>query len=324
MKEIWTSDEATYHGEHVDFDRIWCWPKPLTDPHPPIIVGGHGKRVLDRVLAFGDEWMPNRIGDDAKISARIARLRAGRRGRRARPDPDHARQRHHRSRRARAVREPAACTGRCSGSGRATSPTSSGGSTGWPPGSRPTRARAERLTGWSELRGVELEPEQRAPGELPGRRRDQHVLGRGVHVAEAALERVRSRRSRCRRRATRRRRPRRADASTAWVAASRRRDAQIDRDLATGPRRVPGALDRLEQQRPRPPAPRPRRGRRPDWVAARSASLRVLRVGVLAPASAPRSSSAPRAIPSATAAIDAASRPNGGNAYSGPGSRGGR
>ncbi len=75
IREIWTSDEASYHGEHVDFDRIWCWPKPLTQPHPPIIVGGHGKRVLDRVQAFGDEWMPNRIGDDAKISARIARLR---------------------------------------------------------------------------------------------------------------------------------------------------------------------------------------------------------------------------------------------------------
>jgi probable F420-dependent oxidoreductase len=75
IKEIWTSDEATYHGEHVNFDRIWCWPKPAADPHPPVIVGGHGKKVLDRVLAFGDEWMPNRIGDDAKISARIARLR---------------------------------------------------------------------------------------------------------------------------------------------------------------------------------------------------------------------------------------------------------
>jgi probable F420-dependent oxidoreductase len=75
MKEIWTSDEASYHGEHVDFERIWCWPKPLTQPHPPVIVGGHGKRVLDRVLAYGDEWMPNRLGDDEKISARIARLR---------------------------------------------------------------------------------------------------------------------------------------------------------------------------------------------------------------------------------------------------------
>ena len=46
-----------------------------TKPHPPIIVGGHGKHVLDRVIAYGDEWMPNRIGDDQKISARIARLR---------------------------------------------------------------------------------------------------------------------------------------------------------------------------------------------------------------------------------------------------------
>jgi probable F420-dependent oxidoreductase len=75
IKEIWTNDEATFHGEHVNFDRIWCWPKPVAEPHPPVIVGGHGKKVLDRVVAFGDEWMPNRIGDDAKITDRIARLR---------------------------------------------------------------------------------------------------------------------------------------------------------------------------------------------------------------------------------------------------------
>lgn len=76
MREIWTTDEASYHGRHVDFERIHCWPKPLTKPHPPILVGGHGKGVLDRVLAYGDEWMPNRIGDDQRIAARIARLRA--------------------------------------------------------------------------------------------------------------------------------------------------------------------------------------------------------------------------------------------------------
>ena len=75
MKEIWTSDEASYHGRDVDFDRIWCWPKPLAEPHPPILVGGHGKGVIDRVLAYGDEWMPNRFGDDEKIRARIERLR---------------------------------------------------------------------------------------------------------------------------------------------------------------------------------------------------------------------------------------------------------
>jgi probable F420-dependent oxidoreductase len=76
MKEIWTSEEAEYHGRYVDFDPIWCWPKPLTEPHPPVLVGGHGKGVIDRVRAFGDEWMPNRFGDDDKIRARIQRLQA--------------------------------------------------------------------------------------------------------------------------------------------------------------------------------------------------------------------------------------------------------
>jgi len=61
MKAIWTEDEASYHGRHVDFDRIWCWPKPIQEPHPPVLVGGTAERVLDRVVAFGDEWMPNRF-----------------------------------------------------------------------------------------------------------------------------------------------------------------------------------------------------------------------------------------------------------------------
>jgi probable F420-dependent oxidoreductase len=59
MKAIWTQDEATYHGEFVDFDAIWSWPKPVQRPHPPILVGGSGPTVMDRVRAFGDVWMPN-------------------------------------------------------------------------------------------------------------------------------------------------------------------------------------------------------------------------------------------------------------------------
>jgi probable F420-dependent oxidoreductase len=71
MKAIWTEDEASYHGEHVDFDRIWCWPKPVQQPHPPVLVGGNGEHVLDRVIAFGDEWMPNRV---AGLTERIEQL----------------------------------------------------------------------------------------------------------------------------------------------------------------------------------------------------------------------------------------------------------
>jgi probable F420-dependent oxidoreductase len=59
MKAIWTEDEATYHGEFVNFDRLQSEPKPAQRPHPPVLVGGNGPTVLDRVLAHGDAWIPN-------------------------------------------------------------------------------------------------------------------------------------------------------------------------------------------------------------------------------------------------------------------------
>jgi probable F420-dependent oxidoreductase len=74
MKAIWTEDEASYHGEHVDFDSIWCWPKPISKPHPPVLVGGNGERVLDRVVAFGDEWMPNRASGLRERIEKLNRL----------------------------------------------------------------------------------------------------------------------------------------------------------------------------------------------------------------------------------------------------------
>jgi probable F420-dependent oxidoreductase len=74
MKAIWTQDEAEYHGEFVSFDPIWAWPRPRQKPHPPVMVGGTGERVLDRVLAYGDEWMPNRVEDPEKLGERIAEL----------------------------------------------------------------------------------------------------------------------------------------------------------------------------------------------------------------------------------------------------------
>jgi probable F420-dependent oxidoreductase len=75
MKEIWTKDEAEYHGELVDFDPIWAWPKPLQQPHPPIMLGGSGPKVLDRVLRYADEWTPNRYGSPEELGERIRELR---------------------------------------------------------------------------------------------------------------------------------------------------------------------------------------------------------------------------------------------------------
>jgi probable F420-dependent oxidoreductase len=72
MQAIWTQDEASYHGKYVSFDRIWCYPKPAQRPYPPVLVGGHGPTVLDRVLAFGDGWFPNYR---AELIPRVAELR---------------------------------------------------------------------------------------------------------------------------------------------------------------------------------------------------------------------------------------------------------
>jgi len=74
MQAIWSQDEASYSGEFVSFERIWSWPKPAQQPHPPILVGGNGPTVLDRVLRFGDAWMPN-VVDDNTLLAQIAELR---------------------------------------------------------------------------------------------------------------------------------------------------------------------------------------------------------------------------------------------------------
>jgi probable F420-dependent oxidoreductase len=74
MKAIWASDEASYSGEFVKFDRIWSWPKPAQRPHPPVLVGGNGPSVTDRVLAFGDGWIPNHAPQG--ILERAAELRA--------------------------------------------------------------------------------------------------------------------------------------------------------------------------------------------------------------------------------------------------------
>jgi len=75
IRTIWSEDEASYHGKHVDFDAIWSWPKPVQEPGPPVLLGGNGRTVGDRVLAFADEWFPNRIGDEDKFIARIEKLR---------------------------------------------------------------------------------------------------------------------------------------------------------------------------------------------------------------------------------------------------------
>jgi alkanesulfonate monooxygenase SsuD/methylene tetrahydromethanopterin reductase-like flavin-dependent oxidoreductase (luciferase family) len=65
IKEIWTKDEAEFHGTYVDFDPVFCWPKPVQRPHPPVYIGGDGEAALARVAAHGDGWMPHSVATRA-------------------------------------------------------------------------------------------------------------------------------------------------------------------------------------------------------------------------------------------------------------------
>ncbi len=58
MKALWTEEEAEFHGDFVNFDPVWSYPKPVQKPHPPIILGGETKYTLNRVAEFCDGWFP--------------------------------------------------------------------------------------------------------------------------------------------------------------------------------------------------------------------------------------------------------------------------
>jgi probable F420-dependent oxidoreductase len=58
MKKIWTEDEPSFEGEFVRFPPLWSWPKPVQKPHPPVFLGGHGRRTLERVVDYCEGWLP--------------------------------------------------------------------------------------------------------------------------------------------------------------------------------------------------------------------------------------------------------------------------
>ncbi|WP_374021892.1 LLM class F420-dependent oxidoreductase [Mycobacterium sp. HNNTM2301] len=75
MRQIWTNEEAEYHGEFVNFDPIWSYPKPVQSPLP-VLVGGMGPTVEDRIISFGDGWLAQNVTRDNvdEFAERAARL----------------------------------------------------------------------------------------------------------------------------------------------------------------------------------------------------------------------------------------------------------
>ncbi|WP_405828949.1 LLM class F420-dependent oxidoreductase [Streptomyces sp. NBC_01176] len=72
--ELWTKEKAEFHGEFVDFDPVYAWPKPVQKPHPPLFVGG-GRGAFPRVAELGDVWLANGVPPEV-LAPQIEEVRA--------------------------------------------------------------------------------------------------------------------------------------------------------------------------------------------------------------------------------------------------------
>jgi len=75
MRAIWSNEKAEFHGEFVNFDPIWCWPKPVQAGGPPILLGSEAKRALERVVDYCDGWIPINRGKLDGLKQAVAELR---------------------------------------------------------------------------------------------------------------------------------------------------------------------------------------------------------------------------------------------------------
>jgi probable F420-dependent oxidoreductase len=74
MKALWTEEEASFTGEHITLEPSWAWPKPVQQPHPPILMGGSaGPRTIADIVEFCDGWMP--IVGRSELESGIEQLR---------------------------------------------------------------------------------------------------------------------------------------------------------------------------------------------------------------------------------------------------------
>jgi probable F420-dependent oxidoreductase len=78
LRALWCDEESEFHGEFYDFDPVWSLPKPLQQPHPPILCGTGGRVGTRQAVAWADGWMPMDIalGDVAKKIGRFRQAAA--------------------------------------------------------------------------------------------------------------------------------------------------------------------------------------------------------------------------------------------------------
>jgi len=69
IRELWTSDAPEFAGKHFNFSGIRAEPRPVQDPHPPIVIGGHSPAAFRRAVKQGDGWYGFALDLDATAGA---------------------------------------------------------------------------------------------------------------------------------------------------------------------------------------------------------------------------------------------------------------
>lgn len=81
MREIWTKEQAEFHGQFVNFDPLWCWPKPVQAGGPPVLMGAISKWAFKRIASYCNGWIPLDGGYDLAKGVEAIRTEADRMGR---------------------------------------------------------------------------------------------------------------------------------------------------------------------------------------------------------------------------------------------------
>lgn len=58
MRELWAKGETEFHGKSVDFPPVRCFPQPLQKPYPPVLLGAHDEKGMQRAAKWADGWCP--------------------------------------------------------------------------------------------------------------------------------------------------------------------------------------------------------------------------------------------------------------------------